>query len=777
MAKLAQPWWRGNIPFYDPETFSGWPVFQFYAFLAHLVAALLSHPLSLFVTEAARLSVHVILVIGCASFPCFVYYAARPLLTELFAGNESVARRQQWLLALSTGVLSFWFLNHDGQWYGIGAAAVMNIGLYSQLFGWIFFLLHLGALFRFLQQDDPTKTRLISVFFALLLLSHAMTFVYSAFLVFLSCCWFAEKRWVLFRAHLLGVLLTAFWLVPMLWFTANYTALDIYRPTGDFLELFFRYPLYGLLRGLRSWLQGHFTALDPTNIVIMLLCLTLLCHQAFKGSRLLITFMVFNLLGLVVFSSGFIASSLPIGFHYYRFLGYVFLLALLLLSVVPLVFLKDLLGPEQQIHYRLRVVTLAVVAFVCLIAQMKLPHFERGKIAGLNPHSYLASEDRVLDYFSQQSAKGRVIFEYFDNYKRFPFLSCHYMITNLKKRSGFEPINGLFLQSTLAYLFPIGSLNSLGVRTWSGPTVYLEGAKLDDATKIEQLKSFGVTHIVLSNAEAVKRLRPFLLEDPVEIGLYSILHIAQAPYERVAPLKKELLGYLDLKGNLPFKIVSFYFYARQQLYSRFELIEIKKGQTIPKELVGLIANGADSENDLNSLLGPLATVPHWWPTALIRLNYDNPYLLKHYGVWYQHNVELDNYKAAAKFLDQIYRLPNRLLRQIPSRTIAVESSYKPELQWSASFQSFTLSGLERGKMLRLNYSYFPFWHSSDGEIYRGLAERIFFLPNKESAHCSYTKLYSLPAWLGSLLSLIALFFICRQGRQPNAASGGAAELH
>ena len=61
--QLQSVWLNGFISFYDPYTFTGWPAFQFYGFIPHLIAVILSYPLGLFTENPERLSVNLLVVL------------------------------------------------------------------------------------------------------------------------------------------------------------------------------------------------------------------------------------------------------------------------------------------------------------------------------------------------------------------------------------------------------------------------------------------------------------------------------------------------------------------------------------------------------------------------------------------------------------------------------------------------------------------------------------------------------------------------------------------
>ena len=595
--RLLEQWrhFNFNPTFYDPRWFTGWPVFHFYAFLCHLLTALLGLVLGVVSEAPVRLAAHLVLVIGSALLPWSVFYFASPLLSQLCTGDTPRERGLRWVLALSAVTLSFWFLNHDRQWHGVGAASVMNIGLFSQLLGWHFLLINIGALFRFLNRKPGTSSWFVSLSFALLFLSHSLTAIYGAFLGLLSFFWFHRHRLAIAKAYLLGVGLCAFWLVPFLAYSSTYVGLDIHRPSGDFLEIFLRYPLHGLFRTFNTWLAGDFKAIEFTNLVMLFLLVSAFANLRLRSSAWFIAFGVFVLTGIVVFSSGFISTSIPLGIHYYRFPAYAMLLVVALFCVVPLSFLTG----EPSRHRLVRHLPLAAVVGIlvaCLVSTYSFPHYERKKVARNATNRHLAQEEQVLDYLAAQEVRGRVLFGYFNNYKRFAFLGPHYMESKLFARTGRETVNGLFIQSSLAYRMPIASANQLQVKTYNIPLLFTDKSRLDDDTRIQQLREFGVTHIVTGpKKKTIDSLRPHALGELKRIGPYTIVAIAVEEFPIVQQPTKELIGYVDRRGNLPFKFIEMYFYGRERLTSNFELIALHPDEPVPAGISTVVVNGEADE--------------------------------------------------------------------------------------------------------------------------------------------------------------------------------------
>ena len=749
--RLGMHWWRGNFSFYDPHWMSGWPAFQFYGFFGHLLAAILSYPLRLFSDEPVRFAVHLLFVFGSAALPFSVYYASLPFAKEI---ADRSFDRIRWLLAISVCTFTFWFLNHDQQWHGIGAAGISNIGLFGQLFGWHFALLHFGALSRFIRVPSPRNSGWLTLFFFLTLISHLLTAVFSASLVLLSFLWFRERRVGLILSHALSFLLAGFWFLPILLYSGSYTVLDIFRPRGDFLELFLRYPWYALARNFGSWVEGEFQILNPTNIIALVFLVGILVHGAVRRSRLLIVFTVFLMIVLIAISSGFVASSLPVGFHYYRFHAYLFLFLCVVVSVVPIAFLVEV---EGSVGEKILAIGMAAVLLASFGFTARLPHYEWKQIHAHTGQHYLSDEQAVLDYFREQPQKGRVLFEYFSDYQRFPFLSAHYMVSRLQKETGFESINGLFIQSSLAIRFPIFSAYRLGAKLYRAPILFDRNSDLSDETKVQQLREFGVTHVVLSQTKLLKRLESFAVAAPVQFGPYHIVSLVEQAPSPAQYVRKEVLGYYDEKGNMPFRFLQFYFHSREQLTSRFELLELERGQKLPPQMTTLLVNGEVEESELLQIFST-DSLP-----VVENLNFSDSYLTDHYKVQYQHNIELDQYWAVESYLAEDRKLDSRLSQASVFSSKSDESDLP--FRWGNRFQEFALSRLQSDRLVRINYSYFPFWKSSDGEVYRGSGERIFFLPNREQAVLSYSPFSSKSGWIGYLCSLIAMTILVRQFRR------------
>ncbi len=312
----------------------------------------------------------------------------------------------------------------------------------------------------------------------------------------------------------------------------------------------------------------------------------------------------------------------------------------------------------------------------------------------------------------------------------------------------------------------IASIRMLGAKTYNSALLFTKNTSLDDHANIELLKSFGITHLVAGREQFYRKIKHFAVTDPVKIGGYRIVQIQRPPSEKIAPVDKSVIGYLDLKGNLPFHLVEFYFYARKRLSENFELVKIENKNAIPLGLSGLLVNHDEGKVQLGGQ----------WEAGdrrVTEINFSKPYLLDHYKPHYPHNVEIDAYHEIEKYLGNVVNLPRYFIETFGMfNELSTASKQTPSLTWSNDNQKMRLNNLEPGQMYRINYSYFPYWRSPGGIVLRGSGERMFFVAEDTSATLEYRKWGFTSTILGYLLTLVAWGFIGMKvkGRKSYEAS-------
>jgi hypothetical protein len=779
--RLAEQLRHGNLFFYDPAWFTGWPAFQFYAFVPHLVVAALSYPLAWVSQEQARLAVHLVLVLGVAALPFSVAYAARPLYREVFAADEKLEREHEPLVAVVVGTLTFWFLNRSGgEFQGMGAAALMHMGLYAQLFGWHLMMLHVGALYRVLDSPNGRRGSLsLIASTALIVLSHTLSAAFSLLLAALSWLRFAERRRQIFFCHACGIGLSAFWLVPAVSLSADFTTFDVEYSTGDFLHLLTGASLLDAHRSLQQWTLGGISAIHLMPFILPVLLIAMAGLRELRRASLLPAFFLFGLILVLVLGSNYVAASFPLPFHYYRFLGLSVFFVLHILAIVPIAFVKRaLVSPSPLLWGPVsRVATLTLSASV-FFASVTVPHPEHLRLNSVDPFERFAFERAVLDYFRARKPDGRVLFEYFKNFEKFDPISPHYLSSRLHSETGWETVNGLFVQSSLAVQFAVANAAVLDLEMY-GEAYHQPQAQVSREIALRELQGLGVTYAVVSEAQSLQALRARAVEPPVRAGPFHILRIGREPFQPVTEVRRPLVGYLDLRGNLPFKFLEFYFSSSKELTEAFELVALESPESPLPDLGAVIVNG-DRERALSTVrrmserLG-LAGPGGPEPPAIVHVDYEPNARLDPYKPVFYRNIEEADYRAAARKLDSVIS-PEVLDggRNLDRRSGGFTT--QPSLTWDEDHQGFTLTGLVPGRMVRVNYAYFPYWRSQDGAVFRGSEERILFLPAGTSARLEYSRYRSRSSWIGVAISMISAAAIVaitlRTPRSRRAAAGG-----
>lgn len=747
--RMQQHWKLGEFTFYDPLWFGGWPAFHFYGFLPHLFAGVFASLLQFYFSDAALVSVHVLSVLGVALLPFSIYYAAIPLARQIWTSRIPQFDRAQFILAVFVGVFSFWFVNHDAKGLGIGGAAVFQVGLYPQLFGWHCLLLYLGALFRLLHGNGKRPSILLVILITLSLLSHNLSFLFCMFIGVMTFLVSYGRRYAVALSHLIGVGLGAFWLIPLMAEMPDYTTLSVVGSRGDFFELLFRYPLQDIWTTILSWTQGIHSNLDLTNILTLILAVGLLSHPLLHRSRTVIVAFVIVLLAVTVLSSKYVATSLPLGIHYYRFLGSALLAVIVILACVPVAFFRDAVTTSLAGAW-LCVVQLSIVslAMICFLSGMALEERSFTRLKKEIPTSYFDSQNELLEYLKNEDQVGRVLFEYQadDTVQKFP--TPHYLSSRIGGVAGIETVNGLMTQSSLAYQFPTVSAQELGIEMYSVDLFISPLKTKGDAERIEELIGFGVTHIVTTRGVTQTRLADFLIAPVKTFAQFHVLRISESPRPIVRPVDKELVGYFDSYGDLPFKFIEHYFHSHPELSQRFSLIALEDKDRFPPGMAALILNGSLDrlpDRDLSSKMSVYEI--EIWPSTVI-----DPYRPK-----LKPNRERYTYFSLERYLDRTLKLIPSLL-SLPE-VARSSSSTSPTLKWEPNFQAFKLDGLEPGKMVLIDYSYFPYWLPNSGDLFRGFREKMFFLPERTSASFVYDRWSQSSTRLGVAISLLSVFIL------------------
>ncbi|MGH7885356.1 MAG: hypothetical protein ACRENO_06635, partial [Thermodesulfobacteriota bacterium] len=418
-------WYKGLISFYDPTTFTGWPVHFFYGFLPFFITAPISYLFDLFASDSVTLTINTMIVLVSSSLIFSLYFAAKPFFEELLKSfdNEKLFDKADTLKAyfiLLLGLLCFWFLNSDHQDASVGIGAPLFTGLYGQMFGWHAFLLYIGLMARFINNNKKSYIPLIAISVCLLLFCHTLSAVFGFSIGALCFFWFQNKRIKIFKAHIIGIALSGMWLFPFLRYMSEYT---INSPinTSDFIEVIFRYPLFNLYKSIKSTILGDFVLINYTYLLVIALVITAFVSRFVRKTRLLSAFLFFTILLIALFTSGYIVRSVPISLHYYRFTGLIMLLALTLLSVVFLHWFNFIVKKKNE-YFGLFGIIFVLLFGICFFFNINIQHpyiFEIKRDRDIIKQQFMELE-KVYGYFKDENSQGRVFIEYLNDYENFP---------------------------------------------------------------------------------------------------------------------------------------------------------------------------------------------------------------------------------------------------------------------------------------------------------------------------------------------------------------------
>jgi hypothetical protein len=427
-----------------------------------------------------------------------------------------------------------------------------------------------------------------------------------------------------------------------------------------------------------------------------------------------------------------------------------------LVSVIPFSLIPD--RSAQPVQHRFAVCSLFLGALLVILSTALLPSAELGFVNAANRQKVFADQKDVLNYFKDRKGVGRVLFDHFLDPKKFSPSTPHYMSSNLFKESGVESSNGLFIQSSVAYQFPIAMAVASGLDHFTAPLPFANLDKVGVTDAIRRLLRFGVTHIVTTDGPHIQALLPFVEGELVPYGPYLILPLKNGKASSITTVQSPVVGYINNSGSLPFRLIEYFFFEQTELWNQFDLIELPNQGDIPTQVSLLLFNGPSDEAQSLASQHP--------NLEIVAMNFVRSYVLKHYQVRYNYHRGVEDYGEARPYLQHV--LKNTLrpsLDKVLLRAQRPESGKEPRMRWSGADQEFDLEGLEPGKMVRIDYSYFPFWGSPDGTLFRGGAERMFFLPKGQSAHFEYSRWRAPASCWGvgvSVMCLVALLLVSRK---------------
>ena len=746
-----------NLWFYDPRWFAGWPAFQFYGFLPHLIAALLSIPLSLGADDPTQFAVHLTIYASLATLPLSVLYSARPFAEEILGGELPPRSGASAALGVVVGTCTLWFLRHQAHRHGLGENAIIGLGFFAQVVAWHCALCYLGALARVLRDSTRAAFCTTVACYAALLLAHPLTFIAASAIGAIFILFYNKNLRAAISAHVLGFGVCGAWAIPLLVFAPRYTNSGTTTAIEDPLQLLFTDPLGFIYRALTTISGSRFEAVDPSSMALLAICIIGLLHPATKHGRLYTRFFCTLLFAAMLFTSSWTLLSVGIGLHSLRFLGILLLFALPLLIATPLVFLRHKMNAQGLSI--LLLIPFAICAAVGLTVSN--PSIATIKAAAQSNRFYRDAL-RVQRILAQTEPKGRVFVEFHNSPRNYPVFAQRFIEARLYERSGFETLNGMTVQSAPSYHYAVLAASGLKAYTTAGnvdrsgrlrryvhvdfPMIVKTPLALSERENIEQLRSLGASHVVGHSKQFLESMSPFGISEPIHVGPFFILQIDTPQNNQASAVEETIIGYYDEAGGLPFHLLSLYFFTQPDLALSFSLVELDSIDRIPAGVSAVLIHTRSAQNATFS-----QTASGDVPIIPIELPHRQAYRFGR--PQYQLQAREEQYRQLSQFLSFSNSLA--ALDSVRKRS----GSAKPaSLVWSTDFQSIKLSGLIPGRFYRIPYSYFPFWESASGLLLRGTAEHMFLLAEENETELRYRPYRSKEFLFGLSLSILSAAF-------------------
>ncbi len=724
----------GRITFFDPWWFGGWAAFSFYAPLAHFAAAVFSVFLGVFVDEPVQRAVQILTGLSLCFLPVSLYISTKRLCFP--EGSADLTHR--FFVAVLSLIFALWFLRHPAEGLGAGTRAGIQLGLFPQVLAWNLLLLYLGTLFPLVRNPNKKGTQAaLSIILGALLLTHSLTFLTAFCIGVLSVLWFRAGFAVL-CAHLLGVGLASFWLIPSVMSAGDFLPQDRMPSISSFFTILFpELADHPATIGERGRLSSLLFISGTTYLVLLGVYLIFRSRLA-REHRILRPFTVFAVSLACLFSSDYLVLVTPVSLHLYRFL------VLFLLLVLPP--LATILALSAIRVHSPRI----LLFFLLLIVLQEWRLLGTSDVVSGSRKVVFPEEERVLEALAQRPAEGngldRVFFEHLGRPGAVDFPSPHYLAARLAKEAKRETANGLFIQSSLSQAFPAFAAKRLKIHAYNAPLgIGLSNFDTEEGF-LRRLSDFGITDLILGPDGG----REFGGESQ-KLGRYRRVSFGERRLPTVVRARKPLVAYINSGSSLKFSRLDAMVYGDGELWSAFEFIEVRDGQPVPPSVGQIIVGRSLGAEALDWKLPSERKKD----AKVVYLPFDTSGVLAPIPEWQERD------SSSKREEETVLRFLHANLT-FPSSPGTVEDEVKGgEFAFSPDQQEILLSNLTPNQPVRINYSYLPFWSTDDGDLYRGLSERMWLVPRGDSAKIQYRAGRTAGALCGVIVTSLSLALLLR----------------
>ncbi len=725
---------QGHIAGYLQNWLGGMPLFQFYAPFYFLVVALLYKITFGWIALALLFKLSILFILFFFVF-CFWYW------TKAFFGKD-VAR---WAIPMS---LLYIFYPKVYGVFGIGAAAMIEIGFISSTLGICFIFLLLGFVKKYKDTRLYIYSALASVIIFLLIFTHTLSSLWGLFFVFVYVLFSLKDRYFIkniIYIGLLGVGMSLFWLVPFV-FNLNLT--------------------YGDIRDI-SWIANPLFPVLPVRASYYIIISVVISIFSLLGLYVVVKRRYFYILSLFIFSVFFIilGSYIPqllpnFTMHYNRFIP-IFFVIVLTYVVLGIDFLWSSWGSKTSDNKSLFVVIIVLVAIQSFLffdyqvvddKNVRIP-----LVYSWNVYPLVNDADDVIKKLSTLPDVRRVFVEVPSQEGLQLLGSYNYFTSQIPLKNNQYVITGDYVESSVLTPLVLPTIKFLTqgqYRIWGEDKITTIGnfSNQDDIFYLKRLQLLGVNYIITSTSRLYNVLSNYQNAEFVDGNNYfAIFRLNNSrPYVYQSSYKPVLF----LEGNnLSFAEAEKILFVSDSTYD-IPLVKVDK-----KDLTAL-----DNFDNFSALVVSGDD---------IKTDDYNFYISLDLPLIFIGNFDVDKFDIISQNIT--------VIKNIKSLTLNNSVFYSQLPQGWQEFQEVIISMVETqsvdgsSKMLLFNdnditlqskgltfisSNYSPYWQSKNSQVFRANLGSMLVVGEGTISLQYKADVLKKIAIFGSLLSFVILFVFC-----------------
>lgn len=713
--------------FYDRAWFSGFAAFEFYGFVPHWIASQL---LAWFGDgwSGATKTVHAVIAASIVLLPfsCWLFVRGWQL-----KGNDHA-----WVLAGGVVVVMALFLTVMEPETPAGIRFIVTAGVFGQLPGWVLMFVYLGVLGRALARGRTTNLPLV-LFFSLVIATHPLTAV-GALLVG-SVLLASYGGWRPTVAHGIAMAGTSawFWFPVVIW-SSKYGAGGPYSGDATLLSLL----MDGWLDVLNGLSVSAWVLL--AELLIMTTLVAAVSFAFFRSNATSRATVLLLLVGLLLAGTE-LPEAFPLALHYDRL---VVMLAVVTALMAVVAVTESLPALPKYSNAVISGALLCVGAQVTLVSLDTHPWLSSGTLGGYY------DEQRLFRHLQNLSEGSRIFLEYAKQRSDRDVEPGKLVESRLWNLAGQETVNGVLIQSSRPFQFYTTATAALGGHMFGVTPVDGAFFTLDEEGITDLFRRNSITHVVSSNDDLARRLMDVEgIRRVAATGRYGI-HVIEDPREYLVPIEEPVIGYVDLKGNLPFRYMDMFVEFRESLSGRIRLVSLAPDEIKTVSVDGLIIN---MERDAGSMDWRWMDRPDGRQVPVLGIHFEPSRRPRFYGRTSKH--EKRRYTLVAEYLwsTEFEQLVHAFAKRETEDGSPGDSN--PKFEWSDNNQQVNFTDLSPGEWYEFAYSFFPAWRADNAVLRRGSAGHWLFRATEADIQAEYYRWGTSPVFNGWLIAISALLLL------------------